>query len=467
MNPGAREMNEVLRRDLTDFESVLSEAVRVAKRYLQGIEARPAGLPPTSHPLQDLPEEGIGGRATIARFADRYGDELTASAGPRSFGYVVGGATPAAVAGDWLTAAFDQDNGEGVTAHLESEAVHMLRQLFRLPAAHAGVLVTGATMANVVGLAAARQELGRRRGIDVAEEGAASLGRVHILSGCPHSSIYKAASILGFGREAVVRAPRRPGTEAVDTAALADLLAERTGESCIIVGNAGTVNATSFDDFGALAQLRDRHGGWLHVDGAFGLFAACSPTFAPRVQGVEAADSIAVDGHKWLNVPYDCGAVFTLHPDRQREVFVCANAPYLREPTDVTDYMNRTPETSRRLRALPVWATLAAYGRAGYREIVERDCAVAAALARRIGASDRFRLLTPCLLNVVCFTLRHEPDRSSEVLDRLTAEGTAFLTPTTHQGVPGMRAAFCNWRTTLADVERTWRALIRCSRDLC
>jgi glutamate/tyrosine decarboxylase-like PLP-dependent enzyme len=452
-----------LQRDRARFDDVLEAAADLAQRYLGEVDARPAGLPPTSHPLLHLPDEGHGGRKAIEAFAERYYDELTASAGPRSFGYVVGGATPAAVAGDWLTAAFDQDNGEGVTAHLETEAVHLLRQLFALPDAHAGVLVTGATMANVAGLAAARQWLGRQRGVDVARDGVLALGPVRVFSGRPHGSIYKALAILGLGRGAVVEVPCLPGTEALDPAALEALLRKHSGEPCVVVGNAGTVNATSFDDLSALARMKEQHGFWLHVDGAFGLFAACAPGYAHLVAGVEAADSIAVDCHKWLNVPYDCGAVFTRHPELQREVFVTTNAAYLRDPSDVIDYMNRTPETSRRLRALPVWITLMAYGRAGYREIVERDCAAAQALARRVEGSKQFRLLTPCNFNVTCFALRDRPERTGQVLDRLTADGTAFMTRTVYDGTPGIRAAFCNWRTTEQDVERAYEALVRCA----
>ena len=369
------------------------------------------------------------------------------------------------MAGDWLTAAFDQDNGEGITAHLETEALHMLRQLLALPEEYAGTFVTGATMANAVGLATARQWLGRQRGVDVAQEGMGTLGSVRVLSGRPHASIYKAASILGLGRSAVSEVGCLSGTEAVDPDALDAALRALAGTPCVVVGNAGTVHATSFDDFAALADLCARHGAWLHVDGAFGLFAACSPATAHLAQGVDVADSIAVDAHKWLNVPYDCGAVYTRHPDLQREVFLNANAPYLRVAEAGIDYMDRTPETSRRLRALPVWMTLQAYGRDGYREIVERDCAAAQRLARYVDASDHFRLLVPCTLNVVCFALRERPDRATQVLDRLTAEGTAFLTPTTVDGTPGMRAAVCNWRTTDDDVDRTWDALVRCAAD--
>ncbi|MEM8532466.1 MAG: pyridoxal-dependent decarboxylase [Chloroflexota bacterium] len=456
-------MNDALHRDLSEIDEVLNAAADLAQRYLAGINERPAGLLPTTHPLLDLPEHAAGGRAAIETFAARYYDELTASAGPRSFGYVVGGATPAAVAGDWLTAAFDQDNGEGMTAQLETEAMHMLRQLFRLPDDHTGVFVSGATMANVVGLATAREWLGQQRGVHIAQDGVAALEPVRILSSRPHSSIYKAAAMLGLGRSAIVEVPCLLETESIDPDALEQFFQEHAGQPCIVVGNAGTVNATSFDDFEALVRLRKKHHFWLHVDGAFGLFAACSPQYDALVEGVGAADSIAVDAHKWLNVPYDCGVVFTRYPDLQREVFVNANAPYLRDSSDVIDYMNRTPEASRRLRALPVWTTLMAYGRAGYQEIVERDCAAAQSLAARIEASDVFRLLTPCTFNVVCFTLCDDPERVNAVLDKLTADGTAFLTPTTYRGVLGIRAAFCNWRTTETDVAQTWEALIRCA----
>lgn len=456
-------MHKVLESDLNGIEDVLDEAAALARRFLAQINERPASLPPVSHSCLNLPISGCGGAGAIRTFSDRYYDALIASAGPRFFGYVVGGATPAALAGDWLTAAFDQDNGEGVTAHLETEAVHMLRQLCGLPEDYLGVFVTGATMANFAGLATARQWLGRVRGVDVAQDGAQALAPIRVFSGTPHSSIYKAASMLGLGRTSVVGIPCLPRSEAVDTDALEIALKQHAGEPCIVVGNAATVNTTSFDDFKALAQLKEEYGFWLHVDGAFGIFAGCSTRYASLIEGVCAADSLAVDAHKWLNVPYDCGIVFTKHPDLQREVFVNANAAYLRGSSDVIDYMNRTPETSRRLRALPVWITLMAYGREGYQEVVERNCAAAQALAVRVEQSRMFQLLARCHFNVVCFTLKNQPERSTEVLDALTADGSAFMTPTTYDGTPGIRAAFCNWRTTAADVDRAWNALVRCA----
>ncbi len=455
-------MHEWLRRDRDGLVPLLTAAADLARRFLGEVDERPVGLAPTTHEPLALPETGVGGATALATFTDRYYPELTASAGPRSFGYVVGGATPAAIVGDWLTAAFDQDNGEGVTAHLEIETIHMLRELFALPGEQSGVFVSGATMANAAGLATARQWLGRQRGIDVAQAGTHALGPVRVYSGAPHSSIHKALAMLGIGRSSVRTLPCLPGTEAVDPEALASELRANTSVPAIIVGNAGTVNTTSFDDLVALARLRDEHGAWLHVDGAFGLFAACSPRYATLVRGVGGADSVAVDLHKWLNVPYDSGVLFTRHAELQRQVFINSHAAYLRDASDVVDFMNRTPETSRRLRALPAWMTLMAYGRSGYREIVERDCALARHLASLVERSGTFELLAPCTLNVVCFALRAHPERTSTLLDRLTRHGGAFLTSTVHHGRRAIRAALCNWRTSRRDVDVAWEALLAC-----
>ncbi len=252
-------------------------------------------------------------------------------------------------------------------------------------------------------------------------------------------------------------------TEAVDPAALEHALDNGDQRPCIVIGNAGTVHSTSFDDFRELGRLRQKYGFWLHIDGAFGLFAACSPRYAHLVEGITAADSITVDAHKWLNVPYDCGTVFTRHAELQRQVFINANAAYLGEPSADFDYMNRTPETSRRLRALPVWFTFRAYGRAGYRDIVERDCAMAEALGERISASTLFQLLCPVTLNVVCFTLKGCPERALSLVERLAEDGQVFMTPTTYRGTPGIRVALCNWRTEANDIDIAWKALLRCA----
>jgi glutamate/tyrosine decarboxylase-like PLP-dependent enzyme len=419
----------------------------------------PAGPLPEPGPL---PQRGAGLRAALEEFAARWEPVLSASAGPRYLGFVTGGVTPAALAGDWLAATWDQNpfsSLDGAGQHLERETTGWLRTLFGLSERHHGTFVSGATMSNTVGLAIAREWLGRQRGISPAEDGTGALGAVRVLSGAPHSSVAKALSMLGLGRRALVPVGRLPGREAVDPAALERAL-EEAGDAgpCVVVANAGTVNTADFDDLRAVAALRERHPFWLHVDGAFGAFAAVSPAHGHLVDGLDLADSICIDLHKWLNVPYDSAVQFTRHPDLQAAVFQNA-AAYLGPPTGLPDTVHLTPENSRRLRALAAWFTLRAYGRDGHREIVERCVACARALGREIDAIPGLRLLAPVRLNVVCFTHAAGPTapRLAELARRLA--GDVFLTPTVLDGTPALRAAFSNWQTTGADTRRVATAL--------
>ncbi len=460
-------MNQHLKSDLANVETLLQAALGESVDYLQGIDARPVSQDAESYPLLNLPTESVGTLEALSLFRERYSSGLTASGGARSFGYVVGGATPAALVGDWLTSAFDQDNGEGITVHLEDETVHLLRQLFGLSDAYFGSFVSGATMSNFVGLAVARQWIANKRGVDVAVEGLYQLAPMKVFCGAAHSSNYKALSMLGMGRGSVIQVACLPGTEACDIAALENELRKNSGENCIVVANAGTVNSTSFDDLTAIGDLKKKYDFWLHVDAAFGLFAACSPKFAHLVEGIDVADSIAVDAHKWLNVPYDSAIQFTKHKHLQKSVFQNSNAAYLGDHGAMTDYMNHTPETSRRLRALTAWFTLNAYGKDGYREIVERNCAMAKLLAEKIQASEHFELLSPTNFNVVCFALKSNKGEASSTdvgnfLARLTDDGKVFMTPTVYRNRAGIRAALCNWRTTETDIEIAWDAMRRC-----
>ncbi|MGD3112454.1 pyridoxal phosphate-dependent decarboxylase family protein, partial [Streptomyces sp. YGL11-2] len=392
---------------------------------------------------------------------------LSASAGPRYLGFVTGGVTPAALAGDWLTAAADQNSMSSLDAtgqHLERETTGWLRTLFGLSDAHEGALVSGATMSNTVGLAIAREWLGERRGVSPAEDGVAALGPVRVLSGTPHSSVAKGLSMLGLGRSALVTVPTLPGREAVDPAALERALREADGP-CVIVANAGTVNTVDFDDLRTLAALRDRYDCWLHIDAAFGAFAALSPDHAHLADGLDLADSLCIDLHKWLNVPYDSAVQFTRRRDLQARVFQNA-AAYLGPLGDSPDLVHLTPENSRRLRALPAWFTLRAYGSEGHRDIVDRCAESARTLGEAVASLDGLELLSPVRLNVVCFTLAHSPtaERLAALADALAAE--VFLTPTVYAGLPALRAAFSNWRTTGEDVRRIVTALASAVRNL-
>lgn len=468
-----------LQNDRDDFLALLKKALGVASRYIEGLDTRPAGAANISDFVSDnlgagLPEAGLGGTEALRLFEEDWLPRMSGSPGPRYFAFVTGGVTPAALAGDWLAGTIDQNtmlSGETVSPWLEEEALAMLRELLGLPADFVGNFVTGGTMANFTGLAVGRQAVARRFGVDVAETGIGGMPPIHVLSSAPHASAYKTMAMLGLGRRNLEAVPCRAGRESVDVAALEARLAELQNKPVIVIANAGTAPSGDFDDLAAIAELRARHDFWLHVDGAFGAFAAASPSHAHLVKGMEAADSIAVDAHKWLNVPYDSGIAFTRHAEEQIAVFKAA-ASYLAPPRpDPRNYLHMGPENSRRFRALPAWMSLKAYGREGYRSIVERCCALAGGLGELIGADDNFRLLAPVRLNIACFTVRKGTDWAAAediqvFLDTLRNEGTAFLSPGAFEGEAAIRAAFSNWRTTEDDMRQTFEALCRVRASL-
>ncbi|MFE3625991.1 pyridoxal phosphate-dependent decarboxylase family protein [Streptomyces goshikiensis] len=463
-------MDRTLAADLARLPELLEATRRAAADALTTLDTRPvlaADGAVAPHDPEPLPEDGTGADAALAAFRDRWEPRLSASAGPRYLGFVTGGATPAALAGDWLTAAHDQNSNsalDGAGQDLERETVGWLRELFGLSDAHTGTFVSGATMSNTTGLAIAREWLGERLGVFPGEDGAAALGPVRVLSGAPHSSIAKALSVLGLGRSSLVPVPTLPGREAVDPAALDRALADTPGPA-VVVANAGTVNTVDFDDLRAVAALKERHDFWLHTDAAFGAFAALSPEHAHLTAGLDASDSLCVDLHKWLNVPYDSAVQFTRRQDLQARVFQ-NSAAYLGPLGSHPDLVHLTPENSHRLRALAAWFTLRAYGRRGHREIVERDIACARALGAELAGDPAFRLLAPVRLNVVCFTLADDPAPARLAALREAVAAEVFVTPTVLAGTPALRAAFSNWRTTREDVRRAAQALRTAAREI-
>ena len=464
-------MDPQLAQDQARLAQLLDSAVAEAKRFLAGLDSHPAGAtPPPAQPPAPLPATGLGAQAALATFQQRYAPWLSGSAGPRYFGFVTGGVTPAGLLGDWLTSTYDQNalgSSESIAPQIELDTLHLLRELFGLPEAYSGSFVTGATMANFVGLALGRQWLGQQQGIDVAQAGLAVLGTVRVFSGTPHASVYKALSMLGLGRASLTELPCLPGREAINVAALEQALQNQAGQPCLVVANAGTVNTVDFDDLAAIAALKQRYPFWLHVDAAFGGFAACSPTYRPLLHGLALADTITIDAHKWLNVPYDAAMQFTRHPTLQAQVFQ-NNAVYLGQAPAAANFVNLTPENSRRLRALPAWFTLMAYGRTGYAEIVERHCRLAQWLGAQIAAASAFELLAPVRLNGICFTLATRPGLATlqHYLEQLQAGGAIFLTPTHYQGLPALRLSITNWRTTQQDANIAWQALQHAASQL-
>ena len=469
-------MHSMLAHDLAQLPEILQTTCDFAGQTLSGINEHAAAIRPHAPAAAALPLSGMGAAAALATFQQRWAPGFSGSGGPRYLGFITGGATPAALAGDWLTSTFDQNPTSGLDSlapDLERETIVWMRELFGLSAAQQGCFVSGATMSNMVGLALAREWLGEQQGINIAEQGLAALGPVTVLSGSAHSSVFKALSMLGIGKQALHKLPPqdggRGGREAVDVAALEAALIAQQGKPCVVVCNAGTVNTGDFDDLSAIVALKQRYPFWLHVDGAFGAFAALVPELAHHVAALDAADSICLDCHKWLNVPYDSAVQFTRHRHLQIRVFQ-NSAAYLGVPDQNPDFVHLTPENSRRLRALASWFALAAYGRVGHAEIVARNIACAQALGTLLVQEARCVLLAPVNMNIVCFTLASPDDAASAAgmadeaaikafLQRLQDGGEVFLTPTVLHGRWAIRAAFSNWRTDMQDVARIFAAI--------
>jgi glutamate/tyrosine decarboxylase-like PLP-dependent enzyme len=374
---------------LDELDSLLKLFAEEAPQYLHSLPDRPVRNARADEVAEsfhgDLPEHGVGAEATLRALWDGL-DATIASAGPRFFHFVIGGSTPAALAADWTTSTLDQNNGAWVSsplaAQLEVLSIKWLKQLFGLPESWGGVLTSGATMANFTALACARRWWGLEHGRDIEADGWGDLPDTPVFSsGYIHPSSTKALAMLGVGRSSA-QLLTRDAAGRLDLDALEATLENLGGAPAIVIANAGEVNAGDFDPVSKMADLCEKYNAWLHVDGAFGLFAAVSERTNHLTAGVERANSVISDGHKWLNVPYDCGFAFVRDPALLAGVFsvTAAYLPSADDPRPV--FFNLGPESSRRSRSLAVWATLNAYGRSGYREMVERQLDLALRIAQ-------------------------------------------------------------------------------------
>ncbi len=460
------------RPEREEFEAVLRLLAEEAERYLADLDAAPVipkGLDEavaSAAAIGGLPERGVGASAALRELFE-WRDGFLGSSGPRFFGWVTGGVTPAALGGDWLASLVDQNNadwaGAPLTQELEAVSIRWLLELFGLPADWSGVLTTGATMANFVALTAARRWWGLRQGVDVDSDGMAGLPRPKVLaSGYVHPSDTKVLAMLGMGRGTTERLTR-DAVGRIDLEALERELraAVAAGLPAIVIASAGEVNAGDFDPIDAMADLAHEHGAWLHVDGAFGLFAAVSPRTRHLVEGITKADSVIADGHKWLNVAYDCGFAFVRDRSLLPPAFTITAAYLPSLDQERPGFAFLGPESSRRARSLGVWATLRAYGREGHRSVVEGHLDLAERLAQRVREAPDLELLADEGFDIVCF--RYRPPGLDEGADlddlnrRIGAavieDGRVFFGTTTYGGRVAFRPAIVNWRTREEDID--------------
>lgn len=433
---------------------ILQQTVDIATNFLERINNIPPNIPFQQQEKEQLPAYGLGFDKTMAVFKENYASSVSASAGAHNFSLVVGGATPASIAGDWLTAAYDQVSpATQVSAQHELHTIDLLKDFFGLPTVFEGSFVSGGTMSNLVNLSTARQWYGWQKGIDIAKEGVAKLGKLNIFSASAHSCVFKGLSMMGLGRESLTIIPTLADREAIDCAALEKALSQLKGEPVIVIGNAGTVNTGDFDDFTTLKKLKEKYGFWLHIDATFGGFASLSPNYHHLLRDWEVADSITIDAHKWLNVPYDSAFQFTRHLDLQQQVFQNSDAPYVKD-LGAKSFINITPQGSRRWRSLPTWFTLMSYGKKGYQELIERNCRQAKMIGDFIQKTKTFELLAPVKLNQVCFkVIDNHSITTVAFLQQLNATQKVFLTPTVYKGAYAIRCSICNWRTTDGDIK--------------
>ncbi|HWF35613.1 MAG TPA: aminotransferase class V-fold PLP-dependent enzyme [Solirubrobacteraceae bacterium] len=459
---------------------VLEDTAGIAADYLEGISARPVGWSATVDELRaslggPLPPGPTDPSEVIEHLAAAAEPGLVASPGGRYFGFVIGGALPAALAADWLTSTWDQNSGLFVcgpsAAIVEEVAGAWTVELLGLAEDVSFGFVTGCQMAHVTALAAARHSVFAQVGWDVNERGLIGAPPVHVLVGAErHATVDRALRFLGLGIGCIVPVAG-DGQGRMLPGALREALAPLAGPT-IVCAQAGNVNTGAIDPLEEIADIAHEAGAWLHIDGAFGLWAAASPALRHLVAGAERADSWATDAHKWLNVPYDCGIALCAHPEAHQAA-MSIRAGYLihADPDGPRDELNWNPDFSRRARGFPVYAAIRSLGRSGVAELVERCCAHAQRFAEVLGASPKAEILNEVVLNQVLVRFLDDGSGGDHdaytraVIKAVQDDGTCWLSGTTWHDMAAMRISVSNWSTTGDDVERSLEAILRAARE--
>lgn len=448
----------------------LKRAAEIAAEYLGSLDQQKISEEPDPKALRnrlhkELTDEGLPPLQVIDELADDAREGLLNTTNGRFFGWVIGGGVPVSIAADWLTSAWDQNAAayacSPAAAIVEEVVADWLKEILGLPGQASYAFVTGCQMAHVTALAAARHKVLADKGWSAETQGLAGSPPIRVLVGEHHETLLRALRHLGIGTDAVVQvAMHDDGT--IDVDALQSELEKTPDMPTIVSLAAGDLNRGAFDPIDAVCDLAHAHNAWVHIDGAFGLWAAASPRYRHLVKGIEKADSWATDAHKWLNVPYDSGIAFVADSESHKTAMTIP-AAYKIEVDDVRDQIEWGPEWSRRARGFPLYAALRTLGRNGVAEIIERSCDLTRDLVSRLGSLPGVEVLSEPIINqgLVRF-LGPDGDhdtRTDAVINRINESGEAWFGPTTWRGMRVMRVSLSNFRTTAGDIDRAFAAI--------
>ena len=471
--------NQIAEQNKRDRRDLLKTTSELANDFLDGVAERPVAWPVDFEKLltelngPGLQREGDDPKRIVGQLARLAEHAIVATAGPRYFGFVVGGSLPVALATDWLTSAWDQNGAfyahSPLAAAAEQIAGDWLIDLFGLSKDSSVGFVTGGTMANFTGLAAGRHALLQKLGWDVERQGLIGAPNITVVtSDESHISVFACLQMLGLGSERVVRVPTDDQGRMRSDQLRSILAGIET--PILVCAQAGNVNTGSFDPIPEIVSITRDRPSWLHVDGAFGLWAAASTAHRSLVQGIALADSVSVDCHKWLNVPYDCGIAFVRDAAAHRAAMTLHASYYVTAHSVERDNCDWVPEASRRARGFTVYAALRFLGRRGIEELIDRCCLLAQRMADRLAKDPAVIVLNNVVLNqvLVRFTDPSGSDSdefTAEVIRRVQEDGTCWLGGTTWHGMRAMRISISNWSTTERDIDLSADAILRCAAE--